>query len=100
MSDFFQHVYELVAKIPEGKVATYGQIAALLGKPRSSKIVGWALHSTPSKLKLPCHRVVNRFGTLAPDSIFGGIEIQRSILESEGITFNSDGRVNLKKHLW
>ncbi|MEM5767251.1 MAG: MGMT family protein [Bacillota bacterium] len=100
MNGFFQQVYDLIATIPEGKVATYGQIAALLGKPKASKIVGWALHTTPSNFKLPCHRVVNKSGDLAPAYVFGGIGAQRSLLEAEGITFNSDGRVNLKKHLW
>lgn len=100
MKDFFSRVYEIAVKIPEGKVATYGQIALLLGQPRSARIVGWAMKAAPENLKLPCHRVVNRFGEMAPEYAFGSQELQRAILESEGITFKKDGRIDMKKHLW
>lgn len=100
MKDFFQRVYFIVAKIPEGKVATYGQIARLMGEPRSARIVGWAVKAAPSESHLPCHRVVNRLGELAPEYAFGSKQLQRDILKSEGITFKKDGSINLKKHLW
>lgn len=100
MKDFFARVYKIVSKIPEGKVATYGQIALLLGEPRSARIVGWAMKAAPENLRLPCHRVVNRFGEMAPDYAFGSSDIQRAILTSEGITFNEEGRIDMKKHLW
>lgn len=100
MKDFFRMVYEVVARIPEGKVATYGQIALMVGQPRSARIVGWAMRGASEKLNLPCHRVVNRFGELAPDYAFGAQEVQRQILISEGITFKENGRIDLKKHLW
>jgi len=58
--DSFEKVYEIVKKIPAGKVATYGQIARLLGTPERAKIVGWALHKNPYYGEVPCHRVVNR----------------------------------------
>ena len=64
MDGFFQRVYEVVKQIPLGKVATYGQIARLVGNPRSSRQVGWALHVNPEPFITPCHRVVNREGKL------------------------------------
>jgi methylated-DNA-protein-cysteine methyltransferase-like protein len=100
MQDFFQRVYEIVAQIPQGKVATYGQIAAMLGDPRGARTVGWAMRSAPAHLKLPCHRVVNKNGFLAPDYAFGGTENQRSLLENEGVTFHGDGRIDMEQHLW
>jgi methylated-DNA-protein-cysteine methyltransferase-like protein len=58
------------------------------------------MRSAPGHLKLPCHRVINRLGEMAPEYAFGGAEVQRALLEDEGITFNEDGRVDLKQHLW
>ena len=98
--NFYQLIYELVAQIPPGKVMTYGQIAAWCGKPRGARAVGWAMRSTPVQLNLPCHRVVNRSGAMSPDDVFGGAQIQRAMLEREGVTFKSDGRIDLKRHLW
>lgn len=100
VNSFFQRVYELVAKIPEGKVATYGMIAALLGEPRNGRVVGWAMRATPGHLRLPAHRVIYSNGMLAPEDVFGAKEMQRALLASEGVTFHEDGRVNLEKHLW
>ncbi|GAA0729589.1 MGMT family protein [Clostridium malenominatum] len=98
--DFFQRVYKIVSQIPEGKVATYGQIALLLGEPRSARIVGWAMKAAPEELKLPCHRVVNKFGEMAPSYVFGSMEFQRDVLISEGITFKENLCIDMKKHLW
>lgn len=98
VKDYFARVYELVAQIPRGKVATYGQIANLLGDKRNARVVGWAMKAAPSKL--PCHRVVNRLGEMAPGYVFGSKELQRDILESEGITFLGNGCIDLKKYLW
>ncbi|MCI1945235.1 MGMT family protein [Clostridium luticellarii] len=97
---FFSKVYNLVSKIPQGKVATYGQIAAMLGEPKSARIVGWAMRSAPDNLHLPCHRVVNKSGGLSPDYVFGSSEFQRFLLESEGIIFRNDGRIDMEKCLW
>ncbi|MBB6218924.1 methylated-DNA-protein-cysteine methyltransferase-like protein [Anaerosolibacter carboniphilus] len=96
----FDKVYEIVALIPMGKVATYGQIAALLGHPRSARVIGWAMQAAPDHLNLPCHRVVNKAGILAPHYAFGSPLVQRAILEDEGITFLKNGRIDMKKHLW
>jgi methylated-DNA-protein-cysteine methyltransferase-like protein len=100
LKDFFSRVYKLVSQIPEGKVATYGQIALLLGEPRSARVVGWAMKAAPKQLNLPCHRVVNRLGEMSPGYVFGSPEVQRAILSSEGITFNKSGCINMKKHIW
>lgn len=99
-NDFYDRIYQLVAAIPEGCVATYGQLAALLGKPRGARSVGWALHNVPRELHLPCHRVVNRQGTLAPADVFGGPGHQRARLAAEGITFTPSGTIKMAKHLW
>ena len=98
MSTFPEAVYQIVRQIPKGKVATYGQIAMLAGRPRASRIVGAAMFRAPAGL--PCHRVLYRDGTLCCDQAFGGKEIQRQMLEAEGITFLPGGRVDLKEHLW
>ena len=98
MSTLPERVYHLVAQIPKGKVATYGQLALLAGSPRASRIVGAAMYRAPSGL--PCHRVLYRDGTLCCDQAFGGKEIQRQLLEAEGVDFLPDGRVDLKRCLW
>ena len=100
MARFFEKVYRIIAQIPEGKVATYGQIAAYLGDPMQARTVGWALHSCPPRLKLPCHRVVNRVGELSGRFAFGDPRIQRERLEAEGVSFDLYGRVDLERHLW
>ena len=97
---FFKNVYEAVQLIPRGKVATYGQIARMIGAPRSSRAVGYALHANPRPGVIPCHRVVNREGRLAPAFAFGGPEIQAQLLESEGVEVDEDFTVDLEKYLW
>ena len=97
---FFENVYEAVQLIPRGKVATYGQIARMIGAPRSSRAVGYALHANPRPGVIPCHRVVNREGRLAPAFAFGGPEIQAQLLESEGVEVGEDFIVDLEKYLW
>ena len=93
----FQKIYEQVRKIPEGKVATYGQIALMAGNPRWSQIVGYALHSNPEPVVIPCHRVVNKDGKLAKAFAFGGENMQRNILKSEGVIFLDEDTVDLQK---
>lgn len=97
---FFENVYEAVQLIPRGKVATYGQIARMIGAPRSSRAVGYALHANPRPGVIPCHRVVNREGRLAPAFAFGGPEIQAQLLESEGVEVGEDFVVDLDAYLW
>lgn len=94
----FEKIYEVVKTIPKGKVATYGQVAFLAGNPRWARVVGYALHNNPSPETIPCHRVVNREGRVAEAFVFGGGGAQRTLLENEGIKFEADGRVDLKKY--
>ena len=93
----FEKIYEQVKKIPEGKVATYGQIALMAGNPRWSQIVGYALHSNPEPGVIPCHRVVNKEGKLAKAFAFGGENVQRDMLEKEGVIFLDKDTVDLEK---
>ncbi len=96
----FEKIYEIVKRIPRGKVATYGQIARLAGNERWSRAVGYALHANPDPDGIPCFRVVNRFGGLAPAFAFGGISVQAELLKSEGIEVRGDNTVDLEKYLW
>ncbi len=91
----FDRIYEVVCNIPKGRVATYGQVAMLAGNPRWARVVGYALHNNPAPGKIPCHRVVNREGRVARAFAFGGGNAQRALLEKEGITFRSDGSIDL-----
>ena len=92
---FLQDVYSVVAAIPAGGVVTYGQIASLVGRPQCSRMVGQAMHNVPEELHLPCHRVVNSRGRLVP-----GWTEQRVLLENEGVRFNANGFVDMKKSQW
>mgnify|MGYP003244055390 FL=1 len=86
-ADFYTEVYNIVKEIPEGNVVTYG--------PQCSRMVGQAMFNAPRELNLPCHRVVNSQGRLAPNWTE-----QRELLEKEGIAFKKNGCVDLKKHIW
>ena len=96
----FEEIYKAVLKIPKGKVATYGQIAAIIGHPRAARQVGWALHVNPMPGVIPCHRVVNRFGRLAPEFAFGGRDVQKALLTEEGVEVRDDYTVDLTLYLW
>ena len=100
IEDFKDEVYKLVKKIPKGKVMTYGQIAESLGKPRNARQVGWALHQNKEGSGVPCHRVVNREGRLAPNFAFDGAQEQYRRLKIEGIRFSDEMHVNLSQSLW
>ena len=95
--NYFENVYDLVKKVPKGKVVTYGEIARALGNPRMARQEGWALHVNPKPLVIPCHRVVNRFGELSSAFAFGGKNRQAELLREEGVSV-MDGKVDLKKY--
>lgn len=97
----YDTVYRVVRRIPSGKVATYGQIAALAGFATGARLVGYALHALPSGSNVPWHRVVNAHGALSliRANPSGGVE-QRIRLTREGIVFDARGRVVLERHLW
>ena len=94
-----KRIYEVVKKIPKGKVATYGQIAELAGDKRMARAVGNALHKNPDPDNIPCFRVVNAKGELAGEFAFGGAGEQAKLLEADGIEV-ADGRVDLEKYQW
>ncbi len=98
-SDFFDKVYDVVARIPYGKVTTYGAIAEFCGIKSAARTVGWALNSAKHS-NLPCHRVVNRFGALTGKIHFGDPNLMHDLLESEGVEFDKDGNVLLEKYFW
>ena len=99
MGQFAEAVYEYLKMVPKGMVVTYGMIAFAIGHPRASRQVGNALHHNPTPVVVPCHRVVNREGRLAPEFAFGGMEMQASLLRAEGVEVK-DGYVDLDKYLW
>ncbi len=98
MSAFYDRVYIAVKRIPKGKVATYGQIAAIAGNARAARAVGWALHVNPEPGVIPCHRVINRFGKICEGFAFGGPAVQKRLLEEEGVEVSEDFFVDLKKY--
>ena len=92
-------ILAVVARIPPGRVATYGQVAALAGAPRHARQVGYALHDLPSGSSLPWQRVINARGEVSPRSEAGWEGFQRALLEAEGIEFRQ-GRVDLERYRW
>lgn len=92
----FQKIYEQVKKIPRGKVASYGQIALMAGNPRWSRVVGYALHSNPEPGIIPCHRIVTKEGKLSKAFAFGGENVQKDLLISEGVTFIDEHTVDME----
>ena len=99
-SGFFEAVYTIVAQIPAGKVASYGQIAALLGSPGAARTVGWALHSLPRGRDIPWHRVINAAGRISFNNRGVEANLQRTLLESEGIVFDMSGKVDMERFQW
>ncbi len=96
----YQEVYAMVCEIPEGRVASYGQIARLIGRPRYARHVGYALAALPEEHEVPWHRVVNSKGEISSRSKAGYEDYQRILLEEEGVEFNPAGRIYLKQFLW
>ena len=98
---FFERVYDVVRQIPAGRVASYGQVARMVGEPRKARFVGYAMHASPGMAGgVPCHRVVFKDGTLCSGFAFGGSDQQRALLDGEGVTFLPDGRVDMEVCDW
>lgn len=95
-----QKIYDIIADIPKGTVATYGQIAWMAGIPQAPRVVGYVVSNAPSGLKLAFHRVVNSKGKMAPDHVFGGEKIQRAMLEKEGVLFLKNGCIDMERCRW
>ncbi len=99
-SKLYARFYAIIAQIPAGNVATYGQIAALAGYPGYARQVGYALHQTPPGLEIPWHRVINAKGQISLKSLPPYDNIQQVLLEAEGVKFNPSGAISLKKYQW
>lgn len=97
--DEYTDIYKVVQAIPWGRVASYGQVAILAGKPRWARVVGYAMRRCQNPA-VPCHRVVYQDGTLSPAFGIGGGAEQRAMLESEGVGFHLDGRVDMARYGW
>jgi methylated-DNA-protein-cysteine methyltransferase-like protein len=97
MTRFHRAVFRLVRKIPRGQVATYGQIAAILGYPRAARAVGYAMRHCEAGV--PWHRVVNASGGISLRGNVSGMLTQRVLLEQEGVPVRR-GRVRLDRHRW
>jgi methylated-DNA-protein-cysteine methyltransferase-like protein len=94
-------IHEVVRRIPEGRVLTYGDVAALAGMPRQARLVGYALHALPPPSTVPWQRVVNARGGISTGRAFpGGDLLQRRILEEEGVEFDANGRLSLERFRW
>ena len=100
MTEFTRRIYEVVKQIPKGCVASYGQVAQLAGNPRGARGVGFALHRNHEPGVIPCHREVFQDGSTCTGYAFGGPEVQRRLLEEEGVTFLPDGRVDMAACRW
>ena len=98
-SEFTENIYAAVRRIPRGRVASYGQIAATAGRPRAAR-VGYALHNNPDPGQIPCHRVVFRDGSTCTGYAFGGPGVQRELLREEGVEFDEQGRVDMSRFRW
>jgi methylated-DNA-protein-cysteine methyltransferase-like protein len=94
-------IYAVIARIPKGRVATYGQIASLAGIPAHARQVGYALSALPDKSRVPWHRVVNAAGRVSPRAGESPMaNVQRFLLEREGLRFDADAKIPLKKYRW
>lgn len=94
-------IFDVVRRIPPGRVLTYGDVAALAGFPRHARLVGYALHALPGHSTVPWHRVINAGGGISRGRAFPGGELeQRRLLEAEGVEFTQAGRTSLARYRW
>ncbi|MBU0492042.1 MAG: MGMT family protein [Chloroflexi bacterium] len=107
MSHFFERVYEIVRQVPEGKVVSYGQVAAMLGAPHAARTVGWALHALPMDSdaqpgldRVPWHRVINARGRISTSCQEHAASVQQQLLEDEGVVFDERGYTDLERFRW
>lgn len=100
-SDSYIAIYAVVCRIPEGSVATYGQVATLAGLPGRARLVGYALSALAGRATVPWHRVVNAQGRISPRSCGSEAAMeQRLRLEHEEVSFDASGRIPLERFLW
>jgi methylated-DNA-protein-cysteine methyltransferase-like protein len=100
MAGFFEQVYQVVRQVPPGKVTSYGAIARMLGHPHAARTVGWALHSLPEGRDVPWHRVINGQGRISASGRESWADLQRALLEAEGVEFDEHGTVDLERFGW
>ena len=93
-------IYALVRACPKGRVTTYGWLAGAVGYPRGARVVGWIMSATPANLDIPAHRVINKDGVLTGSKAFGAKDRMRTLLEEDGVTFEEDGHVDMKRYGW
>ena len=98
-TSFYQRARDIIKKVPQGKVATYGQVAALAGNHRAARQIAWVLHSSSPKDNLPWHRIINTQGRISLRPGWG-YERQKALLQREGIVFDPNDRIDLTKYLW
>lgn len=97
----YDAIYQVVRQIPEGQVATYGQVADLANLPGRARLVGYALYRVAPDADIPWHRVINAKGEISESPVrFGSDQVQRVLLEAEGIQFSASGKINLRDHRW
>lgn len=96
----YARIYAVVGRIPRGRVATYGQVARLAGIPGHARQVGYALHAMATAEPIPWHRVLNARGEISRRSVGDADELQRRLLEAEGVRFDAGGRVDLARFQW
>ena len=96
----YSRIYEIVRRIPRGRVATYGDVADFAGLEGHARQVGYALHALPARITIPWHRVVNARGEISQRSHGDSHELQRELLIAEGIEFDRRGRIDLAKYRW
>lgn len=99
MAGFRERVIAIVTAVPKGRVVTYGQVALLAGAPRAARQVGGVLHGLKEAERVPWQRVINAEGRLSTYKVGAG-ELQRALLESEGVDFDGEGRIDLKLFRW
>ncbi|MCB1177994.1 MAG: methylated-DNA--[protein]-cysteine S-methyltransferase [Leptospiraceae bacterium] len=99
---FYEKVFSMVKKIPKGKVTSYGRVASLLGHPRAARAVGYALSSLKkeNETQIPWQRVINSKGKISFKGDTFRANLQRKLLEKEGIVFNHDGQIDFKRFGW
>lgn len=101
VGEFSEKVFNMVKQIPRGQVATYGQVARAIGSPRSARYVGYALRNNPEPGDvIPCHRVVFKDGRISDGFAFGGPDVQRKLLQREGVPFTDGMHVDIDACAW
>ena len=99
-TSLWPRIYAVVARVPRGRVVTYGQVAALAGLPRQARLVGYAMHGLPDGSTLPWHRVINAQGACSTGRVVLPPDKQQRMLEAEGVVFNERGRCDLARYRW